>query len=482
MKRYTHILVLLILSGSLFGQDQQVLSTQDIDGTARYVGLCGAMCAVGGDPTAANDNPAGLGIYRRQEVLLSFGYLGAYTHQQGQPREKVTSDGTLNNLSWVLSFGSDHRPRKLKHSNIMVSYNRRRTFDTELVGSSDQMPSTLPTLIAQKTDGLPANVLTPSERWNNSNIGWLSILGYDAYLIDPKSDGSTNWTPCIDTIRSVNSTLTLEESGFVNDWNLSWGGNFNHKLYFGATLSISNFGYIKNYTYSERKGDKYYAKLSSYLSINCVGIHSCLGLMYQPLRWMRIGLSIQSPTTASIKVTTDGDLQSDYSLTSVHSEHVYSPTDGPTTYTNYSFPYQLKAGLAFFIKDKGMVSLEYDYEDWKQMSHIHTTKIGLEYVFHRYLFFDVGAAYEFDGLKDKPTYVFSETTSRTDPDYRNLHYRYYVSTSIGYRGKYFVGQIAYQYKHQKEDIYANELQRDAYVMHTDTHRLVFTLGWHSKAN
>ena len=41
-------------------------------GTARYVGMAGAMSAVGGDPSAVMDNVAGLGLYRRSEVMITF--------------------------------------------------------------------------------------------------------------------------------------------------------------------------------------------------------------------------------------------------------------------------------------------------------------------------------------------------------------------------------------------------------------------------
>jgi hypothetical protein len=40
-------------------------------GTARYVGMGGAMTAIGGDPSAAIDNPAGLGLYRRSEISVT---------------------------------------------------------------------------------------------------------------------------------------------------------------------------------------------------------------------------------------------------------------------------------------------------------------------------------------------------------------------------------------------------------------------------
>ena len=49
----------------------QRFSERQIIGTARYVGMGGAMTAIGGDPTAVLDNPAGLGLYRRNEIAIS---------------------------------------------------------------------------------------------------------------------------------------------------------------------------------------------------------------------------------------------------------------------------------------------------------------------------------------------------------------------------------------------------------------------------
>ena len=54
-----------------FAQDAQRLGERSIMGTARYVGMGGAMTAIGGDPSAALDNPAGLGLYRHHEVMLT---------------------------------------------------------------------------------------------------------------------------------------------------------------------------------------------------------------------------------------------------------------------------------------------------------------------------------------------------------------------------------------------------------------------------
>ena len=58
--------------GMLCAQDVQRLGEQDIVGTARYVGMAGAMTAVGGDASAMWDNPAALGVYQKFEAELTF--------------------------------------------------------------------------------------------------------------------------------------------------------------------------------------------------------------------------------------------------------------------------------------------------------------------------------------------------------------------------------------------------------------------------
>ena len=72
MKR---LLLILFFAYSLlsmaYSQDVQRFAERQIIGTARYVGMGGAMTAVGGDPSAVLDNPAGLGLYRRSELMLS---------------------------------------------------------------------------------------------------------------------------------------------------------------------------------------------------------------------------------------------------------------------------------------------------------------------------------------------------------------------------------------------------------------------------
>ena len=109
MIKRSHILLILLLiiawSGVSMAQDNARLAERTLNGTARYVGMAGAMTAIGGDPSAALDNPAGLGLYRRSELMLTIDYAYDITAQQGQTAEpKKTHLFSAPQASWVVSF------------------------------------------------------------------------------------------------------------------------------------------------------------------------------------------------------------------------------------------------------------------------------------------------------------------------------------------------------------------------------------------
>ena len=46
---------------------------KDLNGTARFVSMGGAMSALGGDISTMNTNPAGVGIFRSSDFQTTFG-------------------------------------------------------------------------------------------------------------------------------------------------------------------------------------------------------------------------------------------------------------------------------------------------------------------------------------------------------------------------------------------------------------------------
>lgn len=52
--------------------DAMRLTQQDMKGTARFMSMGGAFGALGGDLTTISQNPAGIGVYRSNEIGITF--------------------------------------------------------------------------------------------------------------------------------------------------------------------------------------------------------------------------------------------------------------------------------------------------------------------------------------------------------------------------------------------------------------------------
>ena len=75
MKKTYFTFALLLASASMMAQtvytNAELSSTSDVIGTARYVGMGGALGALGADISAIGSNPAAIGMYRRSDIALT---------------------------------------------------------------------------------------------------------------------------------------------------------------------------------------------------------------------------------------------------------------------------------------------------------------------------------------------------------------------------------------------------------------------------
>ena len=82
MKTNKLIISVLMMSMSLatWAQtsfDAAKLYEEELNGTARYVGMGGAMSALGSDPSVISHNPAGIGTYRTSDVNITPSFFGS---------------------------------------------------------------------------------------------------------------------------------------------------------------------------------------------------------------------------------------------------------------------------------------------------------------------------------------------------------------------------------------------------------------------
>ena len=74
MKKKTLLVAGMMGCGLMQAQDiykMEMLSGQDLNGTARFVGMGGAMNALGADLSTMGTNPAAIGLYRKSDAAIT---------------------------------------------------------------------------------------------------------------------------------------------------------------------------------------------------------------------------------------------------------------------------------------------------------------------------------------------------------------------------------------------------------------------------
>ena len=182
------------------------LATEDLNGTARYVGMGGAMEALGADISTIGTNPAGIGLFRHSQVSGSFGLVS-------QSDGKSFADGSKTNASFdqmgfvvatrtgvsdFINFGFNfHKSRNFNHvlsaaaNAINGSSQNRQTY---IKGMNDQLNGRYSVSMVDELclrmmeDGIDPEtgdpLDTPTEHTAQEFIAMLTAGGYPDFATD----------------------------------------------------------------------------------------------------------------------------------------------------------------------------------------------------------------------------------------------------------------------------------------------------------
>ncbi len=496
--RKTLLLLSLFVVTNVIGQnidlDCQRLSARDIDGTARYVGMAGAMTALGGDPSAVLDNPAGLGIYRHSEVMMTLA-IRPETTMPLNTKQKWTNTGfNIKQVSAVFAMTKPYQTTGIVANNIMIGFQRMKTYDSKYQITGIDKNNSLTRVAAEKVsgrgiteqmlanEGADASILTWSE---NENIGWLSGMMYHTYLINPDQGSGDTYRSLLYKDESYSTDLLVEESGHSNHFSFDYSMNISNRFYWGIGLNISWMDYYKRTTYKEAFGaENFYLK--SILQQKTVGVNGTIGFLYRPVQAFRIGASFQTPSIMKLQQASDGEILSNIAMVDTTGKEYIGTFSRLTPYvcryTNNQFttPLRFSISPAVQIGRYALIAFQYDLSHWKNTLDTYTFKVGVEGAINGHWLIEAGYAYESSFVKkDKqPIYAIPSNTVRLDTDWRNIYNSQYASFGFGFHGDWGIGHITYQCRWQQSDVYAHEIAAPA-PMRTLTHNIVVTIGWHS---
>lgn len=436
------------------GWDMQAFSSYDIVGTSRYVGLGGAMTALGGDVSAIKDNPAALGVFHRSETSITIGWRVSDTYQ-AQSLNSTIHSFIVPQVTQV--FASPGASLTGIGSNFVLSYQRLADFSRDWEGGMTGLRSSQTDLMAFQAGGLRMADLKPADAYDDAEVGWLSKLGFDAHLIYPTGDADGSWT----SLEPGNTRMTnsVSERGYIDNFSFGWGANTGDIFYFGLLLNFKNLNYDKYSTHAEafESGNVY--SMSSSVIAKGFGFDFGAGIICRPTSNFRLGASVLSPTFMRIHTRTSGEISSRIAIENMGVQH-YSPPP-PSGYEEVvarKLPMRFTLGAAVSFGTRGLLSSEYDWQGgWEtSLRNEHMLKLGAELVVRKNVFLDLGYAAKLYGnfRADEDIYLPTYNSARTDTEYAIDRVRHYASVGASYRHNFFTMGIAYQFGAQWRDLYA----------------------------
>lgn len=496
-------------------QDTKMVDN-DLNGTARYVGMGGAMEALGADISTISTNPAGIGLFRRSVVNISGGMVSQSDASTDLRYGNSTAsfNGNKTNASFdQLGFVYSHRVGRRSYLNLAFNYHKSRNFDQILnaVGALSNASQNKNT--AYKYDY--AKNLSNYEQdlmWNAVDANYSSMMAYDQ---------------ANDQYDYLDGTAYLfgqYQKGYIGEYDFNISGNINERVYLGFTLGIHDVNYRSNTYYSEDLVDGTIADTWEDLRIDGTGYDVKLGAIFRPVETspFRVGVYVNTPVFYDLTSQGVHDLSMSNETTSASN----------SSYSNYSFklntPWKfgvsvghtvgnyLALGATYEYSDYGSIDNRVNdggyYDDWygyyyeysssdqvmnrhteNSLKGVHTLKLGMEVKAAPQLALRVGynyvsSVFDKDAFRDG-SLASPGTANATSTDYTNWKATNRFTLGAGYSANHFTVDLAYQYSATNGDFYpfmsyyssTGDPTQDNIVEATKVtnkrHQLLLTLGY-----
>lgn len=386
MTKYIPVLFLLIVN-SVFAQvpeDAIRYSFYPQNGTARNLAIGGVMGSLGGDINATFVNPAGLGFYKTGEFVLT---PGIFLNNNKATFRNNLSQNKKNNFGFgasgvILGYSDANNPHK--SSAISIAFTQTANFNNRVQYSGLNNYSSFSEQFAEEfsKSGLTIGEVLST----NSSLPYTSAPALYTYLIDTVTvnglvqvKGAPEYI--LDAGQALRQEMLHTTRGGIYEFAIGYAQNKNDKWYWGISLGIPLVNYTSNMVFKESdtsSNTSNHFKQFEYtddFKTKGTGFNAKLGIIYRPQDYIRLGLSIHTPTYMILT-----DTRTTYLSTEV--ENPVNKYDvSSLVFTNN------KAGESKYVQltpFKAMISASYVFREVantkKQRAFISA---DIEYVHHR---------------------------------------------------------------------------------------------------
>ena len=485
----------------LWATDLAQLSQTHVFGTARVMGMGGAFTSLGADLSSMSLNPAGLGMYRRNEIALT----PMMTFQSSETPGTMSYAKNGKNRFSMANFGAALNAYEgtgtLTSFTVGIGLNRIADFnsrysyktDTPYAGGSVWAP-TIADIFGQQ--------LGQAGIFPNSNGGlgyevnpyyWPAVLGYNGFMITPYYNTDTKedeYVPdCIGSNASILHYMDVVNSGSINEFTISAGANLNNIVYIGATIGIQSVHkatgvyYGEDYRYdhgpaANSAGDLLetqldYADLYQKSVLDGSGVNFKLGVTVRPIESLRIGVAFHTPTYYSLERSYYGDITTQMynnatEKTEINQDGTPYQDDMGSNSWCFTSPARLLFGISYTFGNFGLITVDYE-RDWYNGIRVKNTPDGFEPYPEEYKAEfkqafqgtnTIRAGVEFKPL---PTIALRVGAGYTDSMFKNREHYYdspltyetrYITAGVGFNlSRYVTLDLAYQNVTDKQTKY-----------------------------
>ncbi len=308
MKQY---LLLIICIASLNTKAQYPdeiikLSWYTQQGTARNVATGGVMGSLGGDITANHINPAGLGLFKTNEFVISPSFILNRNKFNYRGTDTANAKNALNYGASGFIFGIPHGKRaKWTSSAFSISINQLASYNNRVRYKGFNNVSSFSEQYLEELVNDGADTIAALQ-----NYIFGSSLAFRTYLVDKETGAGGNligYQSLVPISTGVIQERDETTRGGFHELAVGFANNMDDKLYLGGSLSIPFSIYSRDLFYKESdatnntNNDFGFFEYKEKLKSTGVGIGLKLGAIYKPKEYIRLGVALHTPQLMSFK-------------------------------------------------------------------------------------------------------------------------------------------------------------------------------------
>ena len=160
----------------------------------------------------------------------------------------------------------------------------------------------------------------------------------------------------------------IETEGAQYQTNISWGGNYNDKVYFGASVGFTSINYRSTRVYQETQIDRNTGLFASDLDnvtitdireITGAGFNATFGVIVRPVDLLSIGASYTTPTWNNLDDEGRLTVQTNFDTQTFTSSVDYLPFR-----FDLQTPHKFSTGAVIFLGKAGFLTGDVDFIDY----------------------------------------------------------------------------------------------------------------------